>query len=437
MKKTLLMVVIILSLLLTACNAASGTEEAATEPAATEDATTAPAATEEAAPVVVGAQPGECMTTTSIFPEPKGEEWSTYPPITESDNVMGTDTPRMLIVEYADYTCPYCVTFNAGIEQFVNENPDEVQYVYRNFPVGHTLSNISLQAAEAAGLQGYYWEMHNILFNIDTWETWDAMTETDFQTWIAEQAATISGLNVEQFMTDMNSEAMLQLATQSSADAIAAGLTGTPSVFIVLDGNLIWAINVDPNDGITPTYANLSAILTLWKFRDQQYTECPDTVIDTTHEYFATLETTQGNIVIQLFPEQAPLTVNSFVFLAQEGWFDNVPFHRVLEGFVAQTGDPTGTGIGDPGYMFGDEISDELNFDLAGMVGMANSGSGTNGSQFFITLGPVPDLDGNYTVFGQVVEGMDVLDLLTRVDPTSTEAQPDPDMILHVTIEER
>ncbi len=436
MKKNLLLAVLIFSLLLTACNAASGNGEA-TEAAATEEATTAPAATEEAATTVVGAQPGECLTTPSIFPEPKSEEWSTYPPITASDHVLGTETPRMLIVEYADYTCPYCVTFNAGIEQFVNDHPDEVQYVYRNFPVGHTLSNIAIQAAEAAGLQGYYWEMHNILFNIDTWETWDAMAEEDFQTWIAEQAATISGLNVEQFMTDMNSEAMVQLAAQSSADAIAAGLTGTPSLFIVLDGNLIWAINVDPNDGISPSYANLSAILTLWKFRNTQYTECPPTVIDATHEYFATIETTQGNIVIQLFPDQAPLTVNSFVFLAQEGWFDNVPFHRVIDGFVAQTGDPTGTGIGDPGYMFGDEISADLNFDTAGMVGMANSGSGTNGSQFFITLAPVPDLDGNYTVFGQVVEGMDVLDLLTRVDPTSTEAQPEPDMILHVTIEER
>ncbi|HWQ45592.1 MAG TPA: peptidylprolyl isomerase [Longilinea sp.] len=435
MKKSLLLIVIILSLLLTACNAASSTEEATTEPAATEETTAA--ATEEAAPVVVGAQPGECLVSPSIFPEPKGEEWLTFPEITATDHVLGSETPRMVILEYADYTCPYCVTFSAGIAQFVDENLTEVQYVYRNFPVGHTLSNVSIQAAEAAGLQGFYWEMHNILFNIDTWETWDALSEEDFQTWIAEQAATITGLNVEQFMTDMNSEAMVQLATQSSADAVAAGLTGTPSIYIILDGNLIWAINVDPNDGISPTYANLSAIFQLWKFRDQQYSECPPTVVDPAHEYYATLETSQGNIVIQLFPEQAPLTVNSFVFLAQEGWFDNVSFHRVIEGFVAQTGDPTGTGIGDPGYMFGDEISADLNFDTAGMVGMANSGSGTNGSQFFITLAPVPDLDGNYTVFGQVVEGMDVLTLLTRVDPTSTEAQPDPDMILHVTIEER
>ena len=116
--------------------------------------------------------------------------------------------------------------------------------------------------------------------------------------------------------------------------------------------------------------------------------------------------------MIQLYADQAPLAVNSFVFLAKQGWFDGVTFHRVIPGFVAQTGDPSGTGKGGPGYFFKNEVSD-LRYDKPGVVGMANSGPDTNGSQFFITYAPQPSLDGSYTIFGQVIQGMDVVENLT------------------------
>ena len=127
--------------------------------------------------------------------------------------------------------------------------------------------------------------------------------------------------------------------------------------------------------------------------------------------------------------------MNSFVFLAKQGFFDGVTFHRVLEGFMAQGGDPTGTGTGGPGYQFVNEDSD-LKFDKAGVVAMANSGRDTNGSQFFITFAPQPRLDGGYTIFGQVISGMDVVNGLTRRDPDQNPTFAG-DAIETVTIEEK
>ena len=162
----------------------------------------------------------------------------------------------------------------------------------------------------------------------------------------------------------------------------------------------------------------------------------PSMSIDVDKQYFATVKMAKGGeFVIQLFPDKAPRTVNSFVFLARKGYFDGTTFHRVLEGFMAQGGDPTGTGGGGPGYQFPNEDSD-LTFDKAGVVAMANAGRDTNGSQFFITFGPADFLNGGYTIFGQVIEGMDVVNGITRRDP---EQNPNfaGDAIGSVTITEK
>jgi len=149
----------------------------------------------------------------------------------------------------------------------------------------------------------------------------------------------------------------------------------------------------------------------------KQYKSAPSMMIDTGKEYFATVKMENGGeFVIQLYPDKAPVTVNSFVFLADQGYFDGVTFHRVLEGFMAQTGDPTGKGSGGPGYTFENEDSD-LQFDKEGVVAMANAGRDTNGSQFFITFAPAEFLNGDYTIFGQVIEGMDVVNGITLRDP--------------------
>jgi cyclophilin family peptidyl-prolyl cis-trans isomerase len=139
-------------------------------------------------------------------------------------------------------------------------------------------------------------------------------------------------------------------------------------------------------------------------------------------DYVAVIETERGVITIELLPDAAPITVNNFVFLALNRYYDGIVFHRVIDGFMAQTGDPTGSGTGGPGYTFGDEVGAGLSHDAKGIVSMANAGPGTNGSQFFITFEATPWLDGAHTIFGRVIDGSEVLDLITRVDPSQPSA---------------
>jgi peptidylprolyl isomerase len=164
----------------------------------------------------------------------------------------------------------------------------------------------------------------------------------------------------------------------------------------------------------TPAAAQSPAPTSAFK----QWSSYPPMTIDKTKQYTATVNMAKGGqFVIQLFPDKAPLAVNNFVFLANQGYFNGVTFHRVLENFMAQTGDPTGTGSGTPGYSFANEITD-LKFDKAGVVAMANTGApNSNGSQWFVTFVPVSYLDGGYTIFGQVTSGMDVVNGIKRRDP--------------------
>ncbi len=169
--------------------------------------------------------------------------------------------------------------------------------------------------------------------------------------------------------------------------------------------------------------------------RADMYSATPEMTIDPAKFYYATLSTSQGDIRVQLFADRAPQTVNNFVYLARDGFYNDTVFHRVLDGFMAQAGDPTGTGSGGPGYQFVDEIYPGATFDRAGLLAMANAGPGTNGSQFFITFGPTEWLNGQHTIFGEVLEGQDVLDKLTRRDPDAGGDFPG-DTLYTVTIEE-
>ncbi len=149
----------------------------------------------------------------------------------------------------------------------------------------------------------------------------------------------------------------------------------------------------------------------------KQYSAPPPMVIDSSKRYTATISTDLGDIVLELFADKAPKTVNNFVFLARDGYFDGVTFHRVIKGFMAQGGDPTGSGSGGPGYKFTDEFHPALKHDQAGILSMANAGPGTNGSQFFITYRDTPHLNGKHTVFGRVIQGMEVAEAIPERDP--------------------
>ena len=154
----------------------------------------------------------------------------------------------------------------------------------------------------------------------------------------------------------------------------------------------------------------------------KQYPNPPEFKIDLKKKYTATLKTDKGDIVCELFATQTPQTVNNLVFLAREGFYDNTIFHRVITDFMAQGGDPTGTGMGGPGYQFKDEFDPSLKHDKPGILSMANAGPGTNGSQFFLTHVPTPWLNGKHTVFGQVTQGLDVLLSIPARDPGRRDA---------------
>ena len=166
-----------------------------------------------------------------------------------------------------------------------------------------------------------------------------------------------------------------------------------------------------------------------------QWSSPPSMQLGSSTSYQAVFTTEAGEFTVELFADRVPVTVNNFVFLARQGYYDTTTFHRVLPGFMAQGGDPTGTGNGGPGYTFDDEFHPELRFDRAGLLGMANRGPNTNGSQFFITFAPTPHLNGLHTIFGELVDGAEVLDSLTPRDPL---ANPDyfGDELLSVEIVE-
>jgi len=169
--------------------------------------------------------------------------------------------------------------------------------------------------------------------------------------------------------------------------------------------------------------------------RNGMYSAAPEMTIDPAKKYIATIETAKGNIVAELYADKVPNTVNNFVFLAREGFYDNTTFHRVIEDFMAQAGDPTGTGMGGPGYKFADEFDASLTHDGPSVLSMANAGANTNGSQFFITFAATPHLDGRHAVFGKVIEGLDVLLSISIRDPQT--ATTPGDLIKTIRIEEK
>jgi cyclophilin family peptidyl-prolyl cis-trans isomerase len=310
------------------------------------------------------------------------------------------------------------------LAQLVEKHPNDVRVVYRYFPLSsHPLSLKAAYATEAAGMQGKFWEMHDNIFKEQN--TWAGLTADQFQTWLEDQAETLK-LDKAKFIQDMNSNPVIDkiLAAQKHGKDIQ--IPGTP--FVLINGQYYSG----PRD-----LESFESILGSFQLKDRQFTYCPPMQIDPKKEYTATLKTEKGDIIIQLFPDKAPMAVNSFVFLARQGWYNNVIFHLVIPDFIAQSGDPSGSGFGSPGYYFNDEISD-LKYDKEGVVGMVSSGygTGTNNSQFFITYTPQPTLDGKYTVFGQVIEGMDVAKKLTPRGPSQGGDRPPGDKILSVEIKE-
>lgn len=320
------------------------------------------------------------------------------------------------------------------LARLVDAYPEHVQLTYRHFPLNsiHDNAQKAAEASEAAGAQGAFWPYHDLLFEqAAEWSSLGAADAQDYFVGIAEGL----DLDAERFAQELADGVYAEYIAGLEQEAANLNLPGTPSGMI--NGRLV--------DGMPPSYevwANfveeaIAANDTLSELEDMQYDAPPEMTLEDGVQYSARVTMENGDeYVIELYPDSAPLTVNNFIFLANEGWFDGVSFHRVLPGFVAQTGDPTGTGLGGPGYMIPNEIDPDLSHAEKGMVAMANSGPDTNGSQWYITYDDVSQLDGGYTIFGKVVEGMDVVEAITPRDPSVDPNAPAGDKIKSIVIEE-
>lgn len=316
------------------------------------------------------------------------------------------------------------------LAQLVEKYPDDVTVVYRHLPLNsiHPNAQKAAEASEAAGAQGQFWAYHDALFATQgSWSNLPADEAFDYFVGLADGL----DLDTEQFTQELADGTYEPYVTAVTAEAASLGINSTPSV--IFNGQVATGQVMPPID-----FTIWDTIVQLELLADRQYENPPEMVIDQNKAYFATVEMESGDtFTVELFPEVAPLTVNNFVFLAREGWYDGVTFHRVLPDFVAQTGDPTGTGIGGPGYFIPNETDPGLSHNQAGMVAMANSGPDENGSQWYITLGDVSQLDGSYTIFGQVVDGLDVVQAISPRDTSTDPTAPPGDKIVSVTIEER
>ena len=368
----------------------------------------------------------ECSSVESV-PTPAASDASLFPPVSDADQRYGPVNAATSFLFYGDFQDPPSAELALVLIKLREKYPEDLQIIFRDFPLvtnpGHEKAAYAAHAVHAAALQGKYWRMHDSLFIKQA--EWSPLSIKDFQTWLANEA-TLLGMDAAQLAADMEREEIIEKVKVSFVKANEIGLPGTP--FVLINGQ-IYAGNLSIDA--------LDQIISLILLGERQFTSCPPMVIDSEKEYLATLVTEKGEIVIQFYPASAPIAVNNFIFLAQAGWYSGITFHRVVPNYFAETGDPSGTGQGNSGYFFKNEIDPLLSFNRPGIVAMKNIGENTNGSQFFITYDAVPSYDGKYTIFGQVLSGMDVLEKLSPRDPKLGEILPAGDTLLNVTIEER
>jgi len=343
---------------------------------------------------------------------------------------LGAEDAVATIMIYGDFQSTLCARYARDLAVLQSRYPDDVRLIWRHLPdaAAHDKAALALQAAEAAAAQGAFWEMHDHLFAHQP--DWIDLSPAAFQAALSEYAATV-GLDVGRFEAELDSYAWMVAAAQQ--DAANLGIAGSP--FLLFNGL--------PYNGRDDLFG-LDEAVRLAQLDQQQFAQPPERVIDPAGTYRATLVTEKGDIVIELFPRDAPEAVNNFVFLARAGWYDGNTFHYVVPGYLAQTGDPSDTGRGSPGYMIPDEHDNGLIFDREGLVAMAHPAGvpDSAGSQFFITLAPLEPPDewnGRYTIFGLVVEGMDVVHQLTprnANDPVNFPAPLPGDRVITIEIEE-
>jgi cyclophilin family peptidyl-prolyl cis-trans isomerase/protein-disulfide isomerase len=334
-----------------------------------------------------------------------------------------TDAP-VTIVAFSDYQCLPCAFLAASLRKIRLTHPNDLRLVYFHAPqTVYDKDNLAIQAVEAADLQGKFWEMHDLLFEGQA--QWIDLAPSDFEAW-AETQATSLGMNAAQFRTDFGGTVVAD-RLQQAIQSVALQPFASPRLYVN---------STSPYTSLAD-FASLDTVVRMDALVARQFSTCPSNNIDPLKQYIATMHTAKGDVVLQLYPEKVPLAVNNFVFLARSGWYDGITFYRVLPSEQVMSGDPSETGLGNPGYLFETEIASGLSFNKPGMLAMDNDGPGTNGSRFFITLEPNPQLDGQFTIIGQVLTGLDILSMLNPRNPLPGIYLPPGDELISIRIEER
>ena len=438
MRKTILIFILVAIFALSACSTAATVPPA--EPTAadstlsqptelsTSTATFVPTATVEPTTAITPSAPASCQVS-PVVPTPDPNEESVLPDVRSTDWTTGPVNAQITIIEYADFQDTNSAKLAAILTELMKTYPQDIRLVFRHFPLKEEYDKdvLAAQAAEAAGIQGKFWQFHTQLFEYQN--DWTNLTDEQFIQWAYEKAAVLD-MDATKFKNDMLSESVAAKIESARNEIVNIHkvYTNLYDPILFFNGSPVSMVyNLD----------SLTNVVEYFKLPEKSFDTCPPMTVDPSKTYTATLHTEKGDIVIDLFADKAPWAVNSFVFLAQNGWYDGSAFYRVIPGFLAQTGDPSNSGLGSPGYAFSNEVTPELHFNKAGVVAMANAGyDNTNGSQFFITYAPVPSLDGKYTIFGQVTEeSLKVLTTLRPRDPDSDALLLPPDPINQITIE--
>lgn len=350
------------------------------------------------------------------------------------DYVLGDPDAFVTVIMYGDFQCQPCAAYARNLEILRAEFPNDLRLIWRHLPdtTANDKADLALQAAEAAAAQDRFWEMHDVLFT--TQAEWQGMSRDEFREQL-ESYADVVGLDVEVFTSALDSERYLPLVALYQEQASALEIVGIPTLLI----------NGEPlND--RDDLLGLRGAIRLALLEREQFSQSPPLTIDRSRDYYAVIETERGELRLDLFEQEAPFAVNNFVFLTEEGWYDDTTFFLVIPEFYAQAGDPSETGRGNPGYFIPSEHDNGLMFDRPGLVAMSHPPGELerNGSQFFITYAALPgrteQWDGQYTIFGELETGFDVLEQLTPRNTGDPIFYPDPppgDRIISVRIEVR
>ena len=427
MKKTIFTILLVLTFLLTACNnnetgeagvpdaPVNGAENAVAEPDSQPDA----APGEAGAPVVLPSADNPCVAydplNTLVPVDPN------FPPVTDADWVDGPDDAVITLTVYDQFDCPGCKYFETQVPLLEEVYGDDFRLVFRHF-FFHENADLPARAAEAAGQQGKFFEVKKFIF--EDIENWYGKTGSDFESWLKDIAMKFD-LDADQLIDDYNSDAIIQKVAQDNEAARQIGISVTPTVY-VNGWQYVSTDNTVP--GLEKLAPSFEIIKRLKAVESETYTACPDSVIDPEKTYFATITTTKGDIIVELYPDTAPLAVNSFVVLARDGWYEGNAF--ITHPDFIFSGDPTDTGFGFPGYAYVDELDEEKSINEAGWLVTYSTMQNLNGGSFFISRTPMEE-QGNRTIFGKVVEGLDIID---RFETRENIFEPVKDQIVSITV---